>query len=384
MIDFDVNGIVLRVNNKALGEVGNIRVMGKSLSEWAGSAIGVPCRTVEGSQVVNLCEAVRSSVDRARSVTVILYCDTPLVTAKTIAAAVDRLRAGKYNSMKLPRGFVFRTEHLFEMDSLYLNAETANGEFDTVVDAESLSRVTDVIRRRILRYHASNGVNIPDFNNTYIDSDAVISRGATVEPYNFIKGKTVIKEGAVIMPNNYIEDCIIGAGARIDSSRLYKSAVGSYTTVGPFAYLRQDSVVGEACRIGDFVELKNCIIGSGTKVSHLSYVGDAQLGEKCNIGCGVVFVNYDGKNKHRAVVGNNVFVGSNANIIAPVTIEDRAFIAAGSTITDSVPKQALAVARGRQYVKRDWKGNLYAPIEQNLPENGGVIDAAGKPNGGQQ
>ena len=320
MIDFDVNGIVLRVNNKALGEVGNIRVMGKALSEWVGSSIGVPYRAVEGSQVVNLIESVRAAVDRARQVTVILYSDTPLVTSKTIAAAVEKLRLGKYNSLKLPRGFIFRTEHLFDLDSLYLQSEPAGGEFETVVDAESLSRVTDVIRRRILRYHASNGVNIPDFNNTYIDSDAVISRGVTIEPYNFIKGRTVIKEGATILPNNYIEDCIIGANARVDSSRLYHSVVGAYTTVGPFAYLRPDSIVGESCRIGDFVELKNCVIGNGSKVSHLSYVGDAQLGEKCNIGCGVVFVNYDGKNKSRSVVGNNVFVGSNANIVAPVTI----------------------------------------------------------------
>ena len=375
MIDFDVNGIVLRVNNKALGEVGNIRVMGKTLSEWVGSSIGVPYRAVEGSQVVNLIESVRAVVDRARQVTVILYSDTPLVTAKTIASAVDKLRDGKYNSLKLPRGFIFRTEHLFELDSLYLQAEAASGEFETVVDAESLSRVTDVIRRRILRYHASNGVSIPDFNNTYIDSDAVISRGVTIEPYNFIKGRTIIKENASIMPNNYIEDCIIGANARVDSSRLYRSVVGEFTTVGPFAYLRPDSIVGESCRIGDFVELKNCVIGNGTKVSHLSYVGDAQLGEKCNIGCGVVFVNYDGKNKHKSVVGNNVFVGSNANIIAPVTIEDGAFIAAGSTITDSVPAQALAIARERQYVKRDWKGNLFAPVQPNSGE-------AGKPNGG--
>lgn len=371
MLDLDVNGVVLRVNSKTLGDIGEKTVLGKTLAEWVGNAIGVSYTVAEGSQVINLADTFKRTLDRTKQVTVALYCDTPLVTPATIAAAVEAVRSGSSNVMRLPRGFVFKTEYLFSTDSLYLQAVPADREFDTVTDGESLSRITDVLRRRILRYHAANGVNIPDFSNVYINSDVVIERGATIEPYNFIKGRTLIKSGALIKPGNYIENCIISNDAKVDSSRLYDSSVGAGTTVGPFAYLRPNSVVGEGCRIGDFVELKNCIIGNGTKVSHLSYVGDAELGAECNVGCGVVFVNYDGKNKHKSIVGRRVFIGSNSNIIAPVTISDGSFIAAGSTVTDSVPAHALAIARSRQTIKPNWQGNLYAPPIINVGDGDG-------------
>lgn len=362
MIDFGINGIVLRVKNKTLGEVGDVSVCGKTLCDWVASAINAPTKTVDCATTVNASEKLRSAVDRKKPVTVVLYCDTPLVSARTVSAAAEKLQSENASVLRLPRGFVFKTEYLFETDALFLQSEEQkDGEFATVTDGERLSAVSDVIRKRILRYHASNGVFITDFKNTYIDCDVVLSRGVTVEPYNFIKGKTVIKEGAVILPGNYIENCIIAGNARIDSSRLYNSSVGSNTRVGPFAFVRPDSVIGSNCRIGDFVELKNCIIGDGCKVSHLTYIGDAQLGEECNVGCGVVFANYDGKNKYRSVVGSRVFIGSNANIVAPVSISDRAFIAAGSTITRSVPTQALAIARARQSLIENWQGNAYAP-----------------------
>ncbi len=362
MIDFGINGIVLRVKSKTLGEVGDRSVCGKTLCDWVSIAFGAPTKVIDGAQTVNAVEKLRSAVDRKKPVTVVLYCDTPLVSSRTVSAAVEKLQSENANVVRLPRGFVFKTEYLFETDALFLQSEDQkDGEFATVTDGERLSAVSDVIRKRILRYHAANGVFISDFKNTYIDCDVVISRGVTIEPYNFIKGKTVIKEGATILPGNYIENCIIAENARIDSSRLYDSSVGASTKVGPFAYIRPNSVIGSNCRIGDFVELKNCIIGNGSKVSHLTYIGDAQLGEDCNVGCGVVFANYDGKNKYRSVVGNRVFIGSNANIVAPVSIADRAFIAAGSTITKAVPTQALAVARARQSVIENWQGNVYAP-----------------------
>ena len=361
MIDFDINGVVLSVNSKTLGDVGKIKVLGKALNDWVGAAIGAPYMCATASQVVNAVEGLRNAVDRAKRITVVLYSDTPPVSEKTVSEAVKSLKENKLNAVKLPRGFVFRTDYLFEIDSLFLQPEIADREFDTVTDSESLSRITDILRKRILRYHAQNGVLISDFSNTFIDCDVVIERGVTVEPYNFIKGKSLIKSGAHIMPGNYIENCIIGENAKIDSSRLYSSSVGAGTTVGPYAYIRPDTVVGCNCRIGDFVELKSSIIGDGCKVSHLTYIGDAELGKDCNIGCGVVFANYDGKEKYRSVVGERVFVGSNANIVAPVNIADRAFIAAGSTITKNVSSQALAIARARQMQIPNWHGNAYAP-----------------------
>ncbi len=367
MIDIAVNGIVLRTKSKTLGELGAIDVLGKSLEQWVGAAIGAPYKAVECSPVVNMAERLRAAIDRKKPVTVVLFCDTPLVLKKTVAAAVKELENSSEKALKLPRGYVFRTDYLFEIESVFFHNTTADKEFDTVTDSESLSRVTDVLRRRILRFHSDGGAVIKSFEHTDIDCDAVIMPGAVIEPYNFIKGKTVIKENAHIMPGNYIENCVIGAGARVDSSRLYNSCVGEGTTVGPFAYLRPDTVVGAHCRIGDFVELKSCVIGDGSKVSHLTYIGDAELGKECNVGCGVVFANYDGKNKYRSVVGDRVFIGSNANIVAPVEIEDRAFIAAGSTITKSVPSSALAIARARQTLIPNWGGNMYAPPVEQQP-----------------
>ncbi len=361
MIDLALNGVVLRVKEKMLGNVGDISVMGKTLTEWAGSSMRAKYTAVESSPVVNMSERIQSVIDRKKPVTIVLFCDTPLISPKTIAAAVKRLTDEKSDYIALPRGYVFKTEYLFGLDSLYFQDKPSDGEFDAVKDAAALSRITDDIRRRILRFHAERGVMIADMNNTYIDCDAIIEQGVTIEPYNFIKGKTIIRSGAHILPGNYIQDCVILSGARIDSSRLYNSSVGENTTVGPFAYIRPDSAIGAHCRIGDFVELKNCVIGDGTKISHLTYVGDAQLGNDCNVGCGVVFANYDGKNKYKSVVGNRVFIGSNANIVAPVEIADRAFIAAGSTITRSVPEQGLAVARARQTLIPNWQGNVYAP-----------------------
>lgn len=364
MIDFGINGIILRVKSGRLGAAHTLPILGKTLEGWSAAALNAPYTAIEASPIINLVEKLRAAVDKTKPVTVVLYCDTPLVTQKTVSVAAKQLMEQKLDMLKLARGCVFKTEYLFQTDSLYLQEPAGGGEFEAVTDCESLSRATDVIRRRILHYHASNGVMIYDFNNTHIDCDAVIAAGAVIEPYNFIKGKTIIKSGAHIMPGNYIENCIIGSGARVDSSRLYDSLIGAETRVGPFAYIRPNTVIGSGCRIGDFVELKNCVIGDGCKVSHLTYIGDAELGKDCNVGCGVVFANYDGKNKYKSIVGSRVFIGSNANIVAPVNIADKSFIAAGSTITKAVPEHALAIARARQTIVPNWQGNMYAPLNE--------------------
>lgn len=383
MVNIGINGVILRVKNNNLGEVGKLPVLGKTLEEWVIDTVNVPCHAIESSTVINVAEKVKSLIDRQKPVTVVLYSDTPLVTAKTIEAAIRQLSAQSTGAVKLPRGAVYKTEALFRTETLFPQDPAGSGEFEAVTDCESLSRVTDSLRRRILNFHASNGVLITDYKNAHIDCDVVIERGAVIEGYNFIKGKTVIKSGAVIMPGNYIENCIIGSGARVDSSRLYASVIGDGTRVGPFAYIRPNTVIGRDCRIGDFVELKSSVIGDGCKVSHLSYIGDAELGEQCNVGCGVVFANYDGKNKYKSVIGSRVFIGSNANIIAPVHVADRAFIAAGSTVTDEVPAEALAIARARQTNIPHWAGNMYAPpvgsetSEYKLvQDNEGIIDGA--------
>ena len=163
---------------------------------------------------------------------------------------------------------------------------------------------------------------------------------------------------------NRLEKAVLGDKVTVNASVLLSCSVGSGTTVGPNAYLRPGAQIGNNARIGDFVEIKNAAIGDGTKVSHLSYVGDAEVGSGCNIGCGAVFVNYDGKHKFRSVVGNNVFIGSNANVIAPVELQDGAYIAAGSTVTKDIPAGALCVARSREYIKEKWAQELRASWEK--------------------
>ncbi len=199
-----------------------------------------------------------------------------------------------------------------------------------------------------------SGVIIVDPDNTYIDDGVQIAKGTVVHPNCHIKGATVIGADCEIGPNTIIEDCTIGNDTTVMSSVVTKSKIGNSTSIGPFAYIRPNCEIGNKIKVGDFVEVKNSKIADGTKISHLTYVGDSDVGSGVNFGCGTVTVNYDGEKKHRTVIGNNVFIGCNANLVAPVTINDHSFIAAGSTITDDVEADALAIARARQVVKKGW------------------------------
>lgn len=198
------------------------------------------------------------------------------------------------------------------------------------------------------------GTLVVDPNSTWIDTDVVVGSDSVIYPGSIIKGKTVIGEGCEIGPAVRIEDCQIGNGVKIKDSTLISSKVDDESTIGPYAYLRPKSDIGKGVKIGDFVEVKNARIDDGAKVSHLSYIGDGHVGKRVNISCGVIFANYDGKNKFKTTVEDDAFVGSGSNLIAPVTIREGAYVAAGSTITDDVDKYSLAIARGRQVQKKDW------------------------------
>ena len=161
-------------------------------------------------------------------------------------------------------------------------------------------------------------------------------------------------ENCRIGPNALLEDAVVGDGVSVNASQIYRSEIGAGTTVGPFAYVRPDCRVGRQVRVGDFVELKNSVIGDGTKISHLTYIGDSDVGERINFGCGTVTVNYDRAQKHRTTIEDDAFIGCNANLIAPVRVGRGAYVAAGSTITDNVPPQALGIASARQNNKKDW------------------------------
>jgi bifunctional UDP-N-acetylglucosamine pyrophosphorylase/glucosamine-1-phosphate N-acetyltransferase len=199
-----------------------------------------------------------------------------------------------------------------------------------------------------------NGVTIIDPASTYIDQEVEIGMDTVIFPSTFIEGKTKIGEDCVIGPGSRIVSSQIADGVEVKNSIVLESSIDNETKVGPFAYIRPGSRIGKNVKIGDFVEVKKSIIGDKTKISHLTYVGDAEIGKGVNLGCGVVVVNYDGKKKNKTIVGDNSFVGCNVNLISPVEVKNNAYIAAGSTITDSVPENALAIARNRQVIKEDW------------------------------
>ncbi len=227
-------------------------------------------------------------------------------------------------------------------------------EIMTVSDRVCLSRAEAEMRRRINEFHMMRGVTILDPSATYIGADVRIGKDTVVYPGNVLEGFTVVGSGCLLYPNNRLQNAEIADGTILQSSVVLDSRIGSGTTVGPYAYIRPGSRIGDHVRIGDFVEVKNSSIGQKTKVSHLTYIGDADLGQEINVGCGVVCVNYDGKEKHRTVIGDHAFVGCNANLVAPVEVEGHTFIAAGSTITEKVPAGALAIARARQVNKKGW------------------------------
>ncbi len=221
-------------------------------------------------------------------------------------------------------------------------------------DRVQLNNLTNIIRRNINTKHMENGVDIPCTDGVMIGMDVEIGKGTTILPNTIIIGKTVIGENCVIGPNSYIKDGVVGNDVVLDNVRLTESEVEDGVDCGPFVHVRAGSKLCKNVHIGDFVEVKNSIVGEGTKSAHLTYIGDSDVGKNVNFGCGTVTVNYDGKNKHRCQIGDHVFLGCNTNLIAPVEIGDFAFTAAGSTITDNVPSNALSIARAKQVNKNDW------------------------------
>ena len=189
---------------------------------------------------------------------------------------------------------------------------------------------------------------ILDEKSVFIDSTVKIGEGVIIYENNRIEGNTIIGDNSIIMPNCYIKDSVIGKDSTINFSQIEEAKVCDGCYVGPFARLRPHSEIRDKAKVGNFCEVKNAVIGEGSKVNHLAYVGDADIGKDCNIGCGAIFVNYNGKIKQRTVVKDNCFIGSNCNIIAPVTIESNSYICAGTTITNNVNEDDFVIGRVRQ------------------------------------
>ena len=355
-------GIILKTSYDNMGSTGNISILGKTMLEWVSlSLCEMPVVAIDNDDSVPLPALIRDSLDADKEYTVVLYSDTPLITRRTVKAALEEARLNNLNVLRMTRGFVFKTDYIMTAEKIYTDKTYYYDEQDfiTVYGFSQLAYIIDILKKRILDYHTNRGVQLEDEVSTFIGCEVSIGEGVVIGAGNNIIGKTVIKDGARIGRDNNIEDCIISENASVEKSKMVHSYIGKNTSVGPFANLRKDNIVGDNCHIGDFVELKNCRIGDGCKIGHLTYAGDIVMGKECNVGAGVVFANYDGKDKHVSHIGDRVFIGSSSTVVAPVTLGDGSFIAAGSVITQDVPAGALAVARSRQTVKTDWKGNKY-------------------------
>ncbi|MBG9984310.1 bifunctional UDP-N-acetylglucosamine diphosphorylase/glucosamine-1-phosphate N-acetyltransferase GlmU [Aerococcaceae bacterium DSM 111022] len=233
-----------------------------------------------------------------------------------------------------------------EVVSAFVMADSDEGL--GVNDRVGLSEATKIMTRRINEKHMRNGVTFFNADATYIEADVEIGSDTVIESGVSLKGKTIIGKNCQIGMNSELIETEIADNVCVTQSVLEHSTVAANTDIGPFAHVRPNSTIGERVHLGNFVEVKNSTVGNDTKAGHLAYIGDADLGENVNVGCGAIFVNYDGKKKHRSTIGNDSFIGSNSNIVSPVTVGDRAFIAAGSTIVNDIAEEELAISRPEQ------------------------------------
>jgi bifunctional UDP-N-acetylglucosamine pyrophosphorylase / glucosamine-1-phosphate N-acetyltransferase len=238
----------------------------------------------------------------------------------------------------------------FVKDNLKTSALIAadNNEIAGVNDRVQLCGVEKIMRWRINEKFLYSGVAITDPDSTFIGIDVEIESDAAIEPFSFLNGKTTVRKGCIIGPFAQITDCEIDTGTKINSAVIKNAKIGKNNNIGPFSYIRPGTITNEDVKVGGFCEIKNSIVGSNSKIPHLSYIGDCEIGENVNIGASSVTCNYDGYRKNRTIIGDNVFIGSDTMLVPPVIIGRGSIVAAGSVITEDVPELAMAVSRGRQ------------------------------------
>ncbi len=251
----------------------------------------------------------------------------------------------------------------FPEDTIFADPEGADTPAAQAAFTSQFDKVLTVSSEDAARYAGAEvsverlrekGVRFIDPHNAYIGPQVEVGEGTVILPGTILRGETVIGKGCALGPNTMITDCQIGDTVTVNASQLVESVVEDGVIIGPFAYIRPHCRIRKGAKLGDFVEIKNSDIGEGTKINHLTYVGDSDVGQKVNFGCGTVTVNYDGVKKFRTVIGDHAFIGCNTNLVAPVEVGEGAYTAAGSTITEDVPAESLAIARSRQEVKKNW------------------------------
>ena len=230
-----------------------------------------------------------------------------------------------------------------------------NDEIRGINDRVQLNEAEKIMQQRINEYHMRNGVTMRNPESVYIEDGVEIGNDTEICQNVTIKSGTKIGSDCVIGSGSMLDRAVIHDGVDVLSSVILESEVDEGTHVGPFAYIRPNCHVGKEVKVGDFVELKNSNIDDGTKISHLTYIGDSDVGKRVNFGCGTVTCNYDGKKKYRTTIGDDCFVGCNTNFVSPINVGDGVYIAAGSTITEDIPENSLSIARARQVNKEGWK-----------------------------
>jgi len=275
-----------------------------------------------------------------------------LFESKALSAVISKIQSN--NSQK--ELYLTDVISLLNDQKDFAHAILSNDYTETlgINDRTQLAEVTAIMRDRINNQHMLAGVSIIDPTTTWIDAGVKIEADVVIYPSSSISGESVIKSGAIIGPRTTLVDCEVESDASVIESFATKSKIGAGAKVGPYTYLRKGTVLDSDSKAGAFVEIKNSTVGKGSKVAHLSYVGDAQIGQESNIGAATVFVNYDGENKHQTKIGDQVRIGSDTMLVAPVTIGDGAYTAAGSVINEDVPAGAIGIGRARQVNILGW------------------------------
>ncbi len=263
----------------------------------------------------------------------------------------DEMIVQKLSDLGLPADFCICFESVVDLYKEGFIADSELSAVKTLLDFFDLVNTVNV--RSIMRYIES-GVRFASLDGILISPFAKIGKGTTVYPNTQIRKNVTIGENCVIGPSSVVEESTIGNGCAVNATQMYQSVMEDNVKIGPFCHIRPNSRLCSGVKIGDFVEIKNSTLGKDSHASHLTYIGDSDVGERVNFGCGTVTSNYNGYTKARCTIGNDCFIGCNTNLIAPVTIGDNGYTAAGSTITESVPDGALGIARQRQVNKDGW------------------------------
>lgn len=320
-------------------------------------------------RLVEIVEQLECTPEQARigEINVGIYCFDQGILAKYLARLEPRPPHGEY--------LLTDVIALMLRDGLQVRALPADAAEVTGVNSRRQLAAAEVaLRQREVCRLMDSGVTVSDPASTFVDWGIVVGRDTVVEPHSYLLRGTVVGRECRVGPGAYLDGARIGDGVSILFSTVEDSEVGPGCTVGPYAHLRPGTVLERDVKVGNFAEIKNSRLGAGTKVSHHSYVGDADVGRAANIGAGAVFVNYDGRRKHRATVGDGAFIGCNANLVAPVEVGNGAYVAAGSTITEEVPPDALAIARQRQRVIPEWVRRRFGPAGPDEGKGGDQAD----------